>query len=132
MVDLLNGKAGPLAGWIVAISNGKTLVGRLQESTTLGALDGSPGLQSNSFELSPVYSLDAGFSREGRVCIALPLLGFGSISSIHVPRGSIVIRVDSLSRDERRALQSAVEQAEGIRSKIRAEESGIAIVGPIR
>jgi hypothetical protein len=108
---------GKLTGWIIAIVGGRAFIGRQRGE-----------------ELSPVYDLQSGiqFGPQGQVarpCMAVPVLGLGSIRKLPMPPGTIVIPCVDLSREDQRALLGAIAMGEEIQSKMTAVDTGI-IVAP--
>jgi hypothetical protein len=116
MVDILNGAdKGPLAGYVIAQTNGLTLLGLLTGRT-----------------LSPVYDLKAGMQQGpgGSINIShacFPVLLFGSLDEIDLPEGALTIPITSLSRTERAALRAVVENGEKMAQAMRAAAAGVTL-----
>jgi hypothetical protein len=123
----VNGQAqdtGPLAGWVIAIAHGQTLLGKRVPMRSL----------------QPVYSLTCAMQfvqqnprQPPQLMTArqvMPMLTFPSIQWVDVPADAILIEVESLSAKERRELAAGVEACDRLIQAMRAEESGLLLVPP--
>ena len=114
-VEILNGKRASdvLDGWVIAQTNGLTLVGKRTGDT-----------------LSPVYEMKPQLvSHQGRsmaVHPCLPVWLFG-VDEITLPAGAFVVEVGALSRQDRSELAAYVEQAAEMSRGKRAQESGVVL-----
>jgi hypothetical protein len=114
-MDLINGKdTGPLAGYAIVPMQGITLLGLLTGQT-----------------LSPVYELKC-IMQPGREGVQIahacfPVLLLASIEEIDVPDGSLVIRVETLSRTERQSLAAGVENGAQMVRVMRASAAGVTL-----
>lgn len=120
MVDILNGAdRGALAGYVIAQTNGLTLIGLRTGET-----------------LSPVYELKAAMQQgpQGQVAIghhAFPVLLLGSLDEIDLPAGALIIPITALSKGERAGLAGAVKNAEAMATQMRAAAAGVTLASTI-
>ena len=118
-MTILNGHdEGPLAGWVIAQSNGLTLVG----------LPITPGVKGDMV-LRPVLNMQQNLAQGpngGATPIhpCFPLFLF-AINEVQLPAGAIVIPVASLSKVERDHLAKFVEQGMEIMGQMKAAAMGI-------
>jgi hypothetical protein len=118
-MTILNGHdEGPLAGWVIAQSNGLTLVG-------LPTYGGEGKIHS----LSPVLHMQQNLAQGpngGATPIhpCFPLFLF-AINEVQLPGGAIVIPVALLSKVERDHLAKFVEQGMEIMGQMKAAAMGI-------
>lgn len=119
---------GPLAGWVLVLLGARTLIGRPVYSP---GLKFSGGLETADrvTGLSPVYNLECGLTKEGPAYRALPLLFLSSVTSVHVSDGACTLEISTLSRLERKTLESAVLQADDLVRQLRAQDSGLVVPG---
>lgn len=116
MVEILNGKrsSDALDGWVIAQTNGLTLVGRRMGDTL-----------SPVYEMKPQIVPHQGQAMAIHPCVPVWLFG---VNSVTLPSGALVVKVDALSRQDRTELAASVEQAAQMSRGKRARESGIAVV----
>lgn len=116
-----------LDGWYIALEYGRSFVGLLHHGP------------DKSISLSPAYELQSGVSvqqdpRSGRVhisrpCMAVPLLGFPSLSEtgVEISGASITFKVSDMPSAERQAVEKAIQLAEQLCKDMRAADAGIVI-----
>ncbi len=126
----MNGvESGPLAGWVIAISQGKTFVGRPELVTDAGYLV----VLSPAYELLTMMQMVQQDPRRPPQMMTLrqvmPLLTYPSLKRVEV-RQAVVIHVSELSSKERRELAQSVEACEQLMGAMRAQESGLVLPPP--
>jgi hypothetical protein len=116
---------GPLAGWVIIIAQGKTLLGRL--STTDATM-------TPVYELITMMQMVQQDPRQPPQLMTMrqvqPLLTFPGLKSIPSPASGILIPIASLSSKERRELAKSVEACEQLMGAMRAQESGLVLPPP--
>jgi len=145
MTSALNGiPAGPLAGWVVAVTNGKDLIGKPHYSL------GNP---DKIISLAPVFELQVKLevmqvmdSRtrqpardpNGNPLVqqrtnysGVPVLLLASLHEVMLPDGALVIGIDMLSRDDQKRMAHCVAMAEEMAKNMRAADSNIQIAPAI-
>jgi hypothetical protein len=123
VVELLNGSGdGPLAGWVIVIAHGVTLIGR----------------PAGVHDLSPVYQLECGMQvvqpdpiQRPQLMTArrvVPVLTFPTITILSVPPDAIVVSVDTLSTKSRKQLAKSIASCDALIVAMRAEDADISVV----
>jgi hypothetical protein len=124
MTDMVNGKDnGPLAGWVIAQTNGLTLVGKDVNDARTDA--------DMAMKLSPVLNMQPNLvqGQGGGVapihpCFPVFLL---DVREIEVPEGSVIVSCESLSKAQRAQLWKFVEQGLAILEQMRLASSGLTV-----
>jgi hypothetical protein len=128
--EVINGKDdGPLAGWVIAISQGMTFLGDPVSVADAGYL----------VSLSPIYTLRCEIQlvqpsprhppQLMTMRQVLPVLTFPDIRSMDLRQANIV-RIEELSKKDRQELAKAVDSCEQLKAAMRAEASGIVLASP--
>lgn len=120
MVDIVNGKnEGPLAGWVIAQSNGLTLIGCPDPGRYLSPV----------FHMQPnLVQGQGGGAAPIHPCFPVFLL---AIDHLELPPGALIVPVETLSKPERAQLARFVEQADQMLQQMKAAASGIALAKQI-
>lgn len=113
-MTILNGiDPAPLAGWVIAQSNGLTLIGKHVGTKLTPVFEMKPQLAQGRAE---------GFAQPMHFCFPLWLM---SITEIELPEGAIIVPVESLGKMERLQLHKFVEAAGNMLEQMRAAAAGI-------
>lgn len=120
-----------MAGWVIACASGRTLIGRLIPAAKLN------GQPIERQKLSPVYDLTSVVTpgEDGSPFLmrfAAPVFGIGSLDSIEIPAGSLIVDVGELDASSRRSFARVVRSAEQLAGILRAKESGLVVAGGAR
>jgi hypothetical protein len=140
--EVINGKDdGPLAGWVIAISQGMTFLGDpINVADAAGYLvsQGTTFL-GDPLSLSPIYTLRCEIQlvqpsprhppQLMTMRQVLPVLTFPDIRSMDLRQANIV-RIEELSKKDRQELAKAVDSCEQLKAAMRAEASGIVLASP--
>lgn len=118
----------PLAGWVIAITNGKHLLGkRMPEGGSVGmGLRLSPVYEMRTLELvgqvhpqAPPMIQPAGWA-------VGPLLDFGELTWVDVPECAIIIDATRLDEKAQASLMQGVER---VQKAVSAAGAGIVLAG---
>ena len=129
-------------GWILVMSGGQMLVGRVtyegEPAGSNGVLLGdAAGPPPSVKRLSPVYQLETSAVRapDGRgmgvVRHMLPVM-FADIPYLNLPESYAWVPLTALSTQMQREIARGIDQAEQLRTQIRAGESGLVIPGAVK
>lgn len=109
---------GVLAGWVIAQTNGLTLVGKVETKQRTDCRVLSP-----VFEMKPnLMQGQGGGAAPVHHCFPLWLL---AIEEVELPHGALVVSVESLSSRERELLKGFIDGAENILGQMKAANAGI-------
>jgi hypothetical protein len=114
-------------GWILVMNGGQMLVGK-----TVAHDDD----ETDEARLSPVYQLETSAVRApngsgmGVVRHMLPVM-FCDIPYLNLPASYAWVPLAALSAQMQREIARGIEQAEQLRTQIRASESGLVIPGAV-
>lgn len=127
MTELLSGADnGPLAGWVIAQTNGLTLIGRVDGDYVRKAIG---GLKDNPFVMSPVLHMQPNLvqGQGGGMAPIQPCFPvfLCDVRDVTVPSGALVVECESLSKAQRAQLWKFVEQGLAILEQLRLASSGI-------
>lgn len=117
-------------GWILVMSGGQMLVGKREH--LFPDADGPQQVR-----LSPVYQLETSAVRapDGRgmgvVRHMLPVM-FADIPYLNLPESYAWVPLTALSAQMQREIARGIDQAEQLRTQIRAGESGLVIPGAVK
>lgn len=120
---------GPMAGWVIVLSNCKQLIGKAAET----GKSKPSGEYEWQLTLRPVFELNVQPVQgpQGGVAInytAVPVMLIASIDGLTIPDGAIVVRCETMSRSEQGRLHAAVNNAEQLQRQLRTADAGISLV----
>lgn len=125
MTELLNGADnGPLAGWVIAQTNGLTLIGKPKSDRCRDSLNGGgPGTLGPVLHMQPnLVQGQGGGMAPIQPCFPVFLC---DVREVTVPSGALVVECESLSKAQRAQLWKFVEQGLAILEQLRLASSGI-------
>lgn len=138
MADLISIERGPLEGWAIVFSNGKSFLGELSPGDGR-APSSVEGWSEISFWLEPVFELiDKGIVGQpapNSPTFVIPqghiiadVQGYVSIRRVFIPRGAIIIPMTELSREDRKDCANAARIMKEQQAAKRAAQAGVSVV----
>lgn len=109
-----SGRVDPLAGWVIVVTGGRMLLGKARAGQLAPVYDFQPIMEPTPKGLRYDF-------------VVAPALGIVSVKALPIPPGSIMVAVEELSPEERRAISQSVVRTDELLRRLRAGSAGLVV-----